>query len=100
MASFGSLPVGATKAWSMFTDNAKGIVKIFTGEVKARKAISSPIGIAVMFGSHVDWIRFWSLVGFLSMVLALNKPVAYTRFRWRPYRFPYHRDDKRQTTKR
>ncbi|RYU92527.1 RIP metalloprotease RseP [Mucilaginibacter terrigena] len=69
---FGSLPVGATKAWSMFTDNAKGIAKIFTGQVKARKAISSPIGIAVMFGSHVDWIRFWSLVGFLSMVLALT----------------------------
>ncbi|MFD0767245.1 RIP metalloprotease RseP [Mucilaginibacter lutimaris] len=69
---FGSLPVGATKAWGMFTDNAKGIGKIFTGQVKARKAISSPIGIAVMFGSHVDWIRFWSLVGFLSMVLALT----------------------------
>ncbi len=68
----GSLPIGATKAWSMFTDNAKGIGKIFTGQVKARKAISSPIGIAVMFGSHVDWIRFWSLVGFLSMVLALT----------------------------
>nr|WP_067063594.1 RIP metalloprotease RseP [Mucilaginibacter sp. L294] len=69
---FASLPVGATKAWSMFTDNAKGIAKIFTGQVKARKAISSPIGIAVMFGSHVDWLRFWSLVGFLSMVLALT----------------------------
>ncbi|TSD66571.1 RIP metalloprotease RseP [Inquilinus sp. KBS0705] len=69
---FGSLPVGAVKAWGMFTDNAKGISKIFTGQVKARKAISSPIGIAVMFGSHVDWIRFWSLVGFLSMVLALT----------------------------
>jgi regulator of sigma E protease len=68
----GSLPIGATKAWGMFTDNAKGISKIFTGQVKARKAISSPIGIAVMFGSHVDWIRFWSLVGFLSMVLALT----------------------------
>jgi regulator of sigma E protease len=67
-----SLPVGATKAWGTFTDNAKGIAKIFTGQVKARKAISSPIGIAVMFGSHVDWIRFWSLVGFLSMVLALT----------------------------
>ncbi|MET3980349.1 regulator of sigma E protease [Mucilaginibacter sp. UYP25] len=69
---FASLPIGATKAWGMFTDNAKGIGKIFTGQVKARKAISSPIGIAVMFGSHVDWIRFWSLVGFLSMVLALT----------------------------
>ncbi|MBK0379020.1 RIP metalloprotease RseP [Mucilaginibacter segetis] len=69
---FGSLPVGASRAWGMFVDNAKGIGKIFTGQVKARKAISSPIGIAVMFGSHVDWIRFWSLVGFLSMVLALT----------------------------
>jgi regulator of sigma E protease len=69
---FAALPVGAVKAWGMFTDNAKGIAKIFTGQVKARKAISSPIGIAVMFGSSVDWVRFWSLVGFLSMVLALT----------------------------
>lgn len=69
---FAALPVGATKAWGMFTDNAKGIKKIFTGQVNPRKAVSSPIGIAVMFGAQVDWIRFWSLVGFLSMVLALT----------------------------
>jgi regulator of sigma E protease len=68
---FGSLPVGASKAWGTFTDQSKALGKIFTGQVKARKAISSPIGIAVMFGSHVDWFRFWSLVGLLSMVLAL-----------------------------
>ena len=68
---FGSLPVGATKAWGTFTDQSKALSKIFTGQVKARKAISSPIGIAVMFGSHVDWLRFWNLVGLLSMVLAL-----------------------------
>jgi regulator of sigma E protease len=68
---FASLPVGATKAWGTFTDQSKALGKIFTGQVKARKAISSPIGIAVMFGSHIDWIRFWNLVGLLSMVLAL-----------------------------
>ena len=68
---FGSLPVGASKAWGTFTDQSKALSKIFTGQVKARKAISSPIGIAVMFGSHVDWLRFWNLVGLLSMVLAL-----------------------------
>jgi regulator of sigma E protease len=56
----------------MFRDNAKGIGKIFAGQVKATKAISSPIGIAQKFGNHVDWLRFWSLVGFLSMVLALT----------------------------
>lgn len=68
---FSSLPVGASKAWGTFTDQSKALSKIFTGQVKARKAISSPIGIAVMFGSHVDWERFWNLVGLLSMVLAL-----------------------------
>jgi regulator of sigma E protease len=68
---FSSLPVGATRAWANFTDNAKGLKKIFTGQVKAQKAISSPIGIAVMFGSEINWVRFWSLTGFLSMVLAL-----------------------------
>ena len=68
---FGSLPVGASKAWDQFAGQSKALSKIFTGQLKARKAISSPIGIAVMFGSHVDWVRFWNLVGLLSLVLAL-----------------------------
>jgi regulator of sigma E protease len=68
---FSALPIGASKAWGTFTDNAKGLGKVITGKVKARKAISSPIGIAVLFGTHVDWLRFWSLTGLLSMVLAL-----------------------------
>jgi regulator of sigma E protease len=68
---FASLPVGASRAWGTFTDQSKALGKVFTGQVKARKAISSPIGIAVLFGSHIDWERFWNLVGLLSMVLAL-----------------------------
>jgi regulator of sigma E protease len=68
---FASLPVGASRAWGTFTDQSKALGKVFTGQVKARKAISSPIGIAVLFGSHIDWVRFWNLVGLLSMVLAL-----------------------------
>lgn len=68
---FESLPVGATKAWGSFTDNAKGLGKVVTGEVKANKAFTGPIGIATMFGSTVDWVKFWSLVGLLSMALAL-----------------------------
>ncbi|HEY8927889.1 MAG TPA: RIP metalloprotease RseP [Mucilaginibacter sp.] len=69
---FGSLPVGATKAWGTFTDNAKGLGKVFKGEVKFNKAVSGPVAIATMFGGQIDWLRFWSLVGFLSMVLALT----------------------------
>lgn len=66
-----SLPVGASKAWGSFTDNAKGLWKVMTGDVKANKAFTGPIGIATMFGAEVDWIKFWSLVGLLSMALAL-----------------------------
>ncbi len=69
---FGSFPVGATKAWGNFTDNAKGIGKIFKGDVKFSKAVAGPVKIATLFGTTIDWVRFWSLVGFLSMVLALT----------------------------
>jgi regulator of sigma E protease len=69
---FGSLPVGATKAWGNFTDNAKGIGKMIRGEVKVNKALSGPVAIATLFGPTIDWVKFWSLVGFLSMVLALT----------------------------
>lgn len=68
---FGSLPVGASKAWSSFADNAKGLGKVFKGEVKANKAFAGPVQIATMFGSHIDWPKFWGLVGLLSMALAL-----------------------------
>lgn len=68
---FASLPIGASKAWGLFTDNAKGIGKVVTGQVKANKAFTGPVGIANMFGGTVDWLKFWTLVGLLSMALAL-----------------------------
>jgi len=67
-----SLPIGASKALGTFTDNAKGLGKVFTGDVKFNKAVSGPVKIATMFGSQIDWVRFWSLVGLLSMVLAFT----------------------------
>jgi regulator of sigma E protease len=69
---FGSLPVGATKAWDTFADNFKGLSKVFKGDVKFDKAVGGPIKIATLFGTEVDWVHFWSLVGFLSMVLAFT----------------------------
>ena len=66
-----SLPIGASKAWNLFSDNAKGIGKVMSGQVKAGKAFTGPIGIATMFGKTVNWIHFWKLVGVLSMALAL-----------------------------
>src|SRR5690606_36418201 len=66
-----SLPIGASLAWGNLIDNAKGLGKVATGELQASKALSGPVGIAKMFGSEVNWLRFWSLVGLLSMALAL-----------------------------
>lgn len=65
-----AFPVGAKQAFSVITDNIKGFGKIFKGEIRADKALSGPVGIATMFGTEVDWVRFWSLVGMLSMALA------------------------------
>jgi len=68
---FGSLPIGATQAWTTFSVNAKALGKVFTGQLKAQKAFTGPIGIASKFGGHIDWVNFWGLVGLLSMALAL-----------------------------
>ena len=44
---------------------------VVSGQVKANKAFTGPVGIANMFGAEVNWIKFWGLVGLLSMALAL-----------------------------
>ncbi len=69
---FGALPAGASKAWGSLTDNAKGLGKVFKGEVKATKAFSGPVEIArKLYGGTWDWVKFWSITGLLSMALAL-----------------------------
>jgi regulator of sigma E protease len=60
------------RAWGTFSDNAKGLGKVFKGEVKFNKAVSGPVAMATYFGPTIDWLKFWSLVGILSMVLALT----------------------------
>jgi regulator of sigma E protease len=66
---FQSFTVGTNKGWTTFADNGKGIWKMITGKVSARN-ISSPIGIAKVYGSEFDWANFWRLTGLISMALA------------------------------
>lgn len=65
-----SISRGTSKAFSVITDNIKGFGKIFSGKVRADKALSGPIEIAQMYGSEWDWNRFWTMTGLLSMALA------------------------------
>ncbi len=65
-----ALPMGAQKAWDAIWLNLKGFGKIFSGDVRADKAIQGPIGIASIYGGTFDWERFWSLTALISMILA------------------------------
>ncbi len=65
-----SIPRGAAEAFNVVYLNIQGFAKIFRGEVSASKSLGGPIMIAQMFGGTWNWLRFWHLVGLLSMVLA------------------------------
>ncbi|MEE1885933.1 RIP metalloprotease RseP [Pedobacter flavus] len=66
---FEAFPIGVKMAANSFMDNVKGIGKILKGDASARN-ISSPIGIAKIYGSEFDWINFWSLTALISIGLA------------------------------
>jgi regulator of sigma E protease len=65
-----AIPKGFSVAFSLLINNIKAFGKIFSGDINLLKSISGPIGIAKIFGNTWDWLRFWRLVGFLSMILA------------------------------
>jgi len=70
--SFGTAVVEGTKtAFGAVWVNAKALGKIFTGDINPSKSLMGPIRIATeVFGGTWDWLRFWSITGLLSMVLA------------------------------
>ncbi|MBC6990567.1 RIP metalloprotease RseP [Hymenobacter sp. BT491] len=65
-----SVPAGTKKAFGIVTTQIKAFGKIFRGEASLRKSLGGPIEIAQQYGGKWDWIRFWTLTGMLSMVLA------------------------------
>ncbi|MEM1137799.1 MAG: M50 family metallopeptidase, partial [Bacteroidota bacterium] len=65
-----AIPKGVVDAFSVITVQLKAFNKIFKGEVSASKSLSGPIGIAKFFGGTWNWIKFWTITGMLSMVLA------------------------------
>ncbi|MGB0430669.1 MAG: RIP metalloprotease RseP [Bacteroidia bacterium] len=61
---------GFESSFSLLMVNIKALGKVVTGKVNPVKTVSGPIGIATMFGENWVWLRFWSLTGALSMILA------------------------------
>lgn len=60
---------GTARAFGVVIVNAKALGKMFTGEVST-KNVSGPIGMAKIYGASWDWIKFWSITGLISMILA------------------------------
>ncbi len=65
-----SIPKGAQNAFNVVSLQLQAFGKIFRREISATKSLGGPLAIAQQFGGAWDWIRFWTLTGLLSMVLA------------------------------
>ncbi len=65
-----AVPMGTKQAFGVVTTQMKAFAKIFRGEASFRKSVGGPIEIAQQYGGKWDWLRFWTLTGLLSMVLA------------------------------
>ncbi len=64
-----SISKGTSRAFGAVIINAKALGKMFTGEVST-KNVSGPIGMAKIYGDRWDWVKFWSITGLISMILA------------------------------
>ncbi len=65
-----SVPKGTERAFSVVWVNIKAFGKMFKGELSATKNLRGPLGIMKTFGVTWNWVRFWTLTGLISMVLA------------------------------
>ena len=66
---FEAIPKGTERAFGAVILNARALGRMFTGEVSARN-VSGPIGMAKIYGDTWDWVKFWSITGLISMILA------------------------------
>lgn len=66
-----AVPAGAKKAMSTIDNYLKQLKMLFNPELKAYKSVGGFITIGKIFPSTWDWMRFWSLTAFLSIMLAV-----------------------------
>jgi len=68
---FESIPAAFTKSIETLKNYWLQLKLIFSGKVKTSESLGSVISIGNMFGAEWDWVNFWSLTAFFSLVLAL-----------------------------
>ncbi|GAB4335770.1 MAG: RIP metalloprotease RseP [Flammeovirgaceae bacterium] len=67
---FQSIPKGIENAFQTVWLQIKAFGKIFKGEMSLVNSLGGPVEVAQAYGGEIMWERFWTMTGFLSMVLA------------------------------
>ncbi len=65
-----ALKEGPSRAFSVVVLNIRAMGKMFSGDLNPSESLSGPIGLIKAYGGGWDWLKFWSLTGMISMVLA------------------------------
>jgi len=68
---FEAVPVGINKAINTIDSYLKQLKILFNPEMKAYKSVGGFGTIANIFPATWDWVKFWSLTAFLSIMLAV-----------------------------
>jgi regulator of sigma E protease len=66
-----AIPAGTAKAYLAFGNYLKQLKLIFSPETKAYESLGGFISIGKIFPAEWDWMAFWNLTAFLSIILAI-----------------------------
>jgi len=67
---FEAIPAAAVKAYSATADYLKQFKLLFTKK-NAHESLGGFISIGSVFSSSWDWMHFWTITAFLSIILAV-----------------------------
>lgn len=66
-----SIPAGVSRAYTTTTSYFRDLGMLFSPEVSARDSLGGFITIGGIFSPTWDWVHFWTMTAFLSIILAV-----------------------------
>ncbi len=66
-----SIPAGITKAYTTTTGYFRELRLLFRPEVKVTESLGGFITIGSIFAPTWDWVHFWTITAFISIILAI-----------------------------
>ena len=68
---FSAIPAGIAKAYTTTTGYFRELRLLFRPEVKVSESLGGFITIGSIFAPRWDWLHFWTITAFLSIILAI-----------------------------